>query len=273
MASKCFKEIVNARLVEFKSAFSAAKNIYVDKNGKMIHSGEYGIARENITKALLNTFLPRQYKVDSGFIITKEDNISTQCDIIIYAADYTPKIHSYNEQKFFPIETVLAIGECKSDIQNKNDLKEALIKLSSNKLLRKDTNLDPLKKLIDSQPSVEKHYLDQIFSFLICNDIKFNTNDLNLIDLYDDEIEPWSYHNCVLNIKQGGYLYKNGKSNGSVPIDPQTEKINKVHFVPSTSTEDKDPHIIHFLHYLQGFVTWGTIFNPDMSLYYTNNIS
>lgn len=45
--------------------------------------------------------------------MNSENKISTQCDIIIYDIN-----HKTENQKFFPIETVIAVGEIKSDLHS-----------------------------------------------------------------------------------------------------------------------------------------------------------
>lgn len=62
---------------------------------------------------LLKTYLPERYKVDSGFVVDHEGNISEQIDIIIYDRHFTPFIFRGESVSYIPAEGVYAVFEVK----------------------------------------------------------------------------------------------------------------------------------------------------------------
>lgn len=75
--------------------------------------------------------LKKSYDIGDWFIITSKDTVSTQCDIVIYDNNTIPLIQD-NSVKFFPVETVVGIGEIKSSL-NKTQFKETLQKWQKTK--------------------------------------------------------------------------------------------------------------------------------------------
>lgn len=69
---------------------------------------------------LLRTYLPERYKVDSGFVVDFEGNISDQIDIIIYDRHFTPFIFRGENVVFIPAEGVYAVFEVKPDFDQNN---------------------------------------------------------------------------------------------------------------------------------------------------------
>ncbi|WP_444923345.1 DUF6602 domain-containing protein [Microbulbifer sp. DLAB2-AF] len=134
MSSEIFQALVKNKIEVLKRSFDTSKEIFWDKKTKrLIHAGEYGEYGEYREKAvidLLKLFIPQNFKISEGFIITSAGDVSTQCDIIIYDPSYCPKIADTEHQKFFPVECVVAIGEIKSEISGTSSLVEILEKLS-----------------------------------------------------------------------------------------------------------------------------------------------
>ena len=129
MANKIFNALLDEKIEIFTNAFSkTAKEIYFDKDDKLIHSLEYGIYRENSCKDFIKFVIPSKFNIDDGFLINSNDNVSSQCDIVIFDSNHTPLFESGKKQRFFPIETVVAIGEVKSTL-SKKEFKIALNKL------------------------------------------------------------------------------------------------------------------------------------------------
>lgn len=121
-------------LKDFRSMFSRDSNsIFRDQTNKIIHSGEFGMYREACCRDILNMVLSKDVSVSEGFVITSNDEVSTQCDVIIYNSNLSPLVEN-DVAKIFPIEEVKGIGEIKSDL-NKKDFSDALIKLANNKKL------------------------------------------------------------------------------------------------------------------------------------------
>ena len=135
--NKLFKNITLENYNELLQSYERSKEIFWDAdNSKLIHPGEFGEYREDILKRFLGLYIPEEFGISSGFVITSSGLISNQCHIIIYDKSKTPRIQNFENQRFFPIETVLGIGEVKSTISSMAELNKYLQKLSKLKELR-----------------------------------------------------------------------------------------------------------------------------------------
>jgi hypothetical protein len=82
---------------------------------------ESGIEVEAIIRNKLSLFLPERYLVKQGQIIDELGNVSNQFDIIIFDRLNTPKFfESTNGTVYYPIESVLAIGEIKKTLKQEH---------------------------------------------------------------------------------------------------------------------------------------------------------
>lgn len=205
MGNIILQSILDEKIENFRLAFqSTSKNIFWDENeNRLIHSGEYGAYRESICKDFLRMLVPHRLEISSGFIINDDDKVSTQSDIIIFDSNSTPLIENSERQRFFPVETIAAIGEVKSNL-TKSALKEALNKLAKNKQLREKIK-SPSKIKRDHEGGFDpKNYsYDSLFSFLICNKLDFDISNIcnEINGFYDQEIQPWHKHNLILSIE------------------------------------------------------------------------
>jgi len=85
---------------------------------------------------LLRTYLPERYKVDSGFVVDHEGNISEQVDIIIYDRHFTPFIFKGENVVYIPAEGVYAVFEVKPHF-NQHNYDYAVKKLKSVRELKR----------------------------------------------------------------------------------------------------------------------------------------
>ena len=151
---------------------SAAFAIEFDEIAKEInHNLSSGEAREFALTKLLNKYLPSRVGVDRGFVIDALGNESKQIDIVIY--DKTVgTIFEVSGTKYFPCETVIAVGEVKSDIKSSAKLLDSLNKIQSVKTLdrtNKGTNriiTGPGISLEGVQFDPLTKHRDQIFGFI-----------------------------------------------------------------------------------------------------------
>jgi len=199
MGNNILKAIIEEKIKGFVNAFSdTSEKIFFNSDGKLIHSGEFGIYRERISIDLIKSFIPSNLSISDGFIISSDNSVSTQCDIIIYDPVMTPLI-KVDHNRFFPIESVKGVIEIKSNLE-KSSFKEALIKLSKIKELRKCG----LKK--------EAGDNNNIFTSLICKSVSFKIEDLDkLMNEYvylDTKNEH--RHNVILSINNGILGYNLG---------------------------------------------------------------
>lgn len=197
MANSIFKEIYLQKLREFVNVFSSdCENIFKTKNNTLIHPGEFGKYREEVTKNILRNLLKKSYSIGDGFILTNKDRVSTQCDIIIYNSESIPLVQD-SLVKFYPVENVIGIGEVKSSL-NKTQFKETLIKLAQNKSLQ----MERIKK--DSKTNYFDEY-NSICSFLICNDVDFDLQAIKFDDIYKG-LDISLRHNCILIVNKGCFF-------------------------------------------------------------------
>lgn len=265
------KNLTIQNLKNFMNSFKESKSIFWDEEkNRLIHSGEYGIYREELVKKWLRIFVPERFGISSGFLINSLGEISTQCDLIIYDKDKTPKIETIENQRFFPVETVLLIGEIKSDVNSINELNNYLIKLSENKKIREGLKpnyaFDSKFKEHGYNPEINPY--DSVFSVLICN--KFNFN-LDVDKINYGEIETRFKHNLILSLHDGiiNYKTKKGTKNLSVPFGGN--EILETNYL-KTDNAELPCHIISFLNSLNQATALTSLFEIDMTYYLTDSI-
>ena len=247
------------------------KLFYNEDQKKLIHPGEYGMYREKVVAKFLRNFLPKNYDIATGFIVNNANEISTQCDIVIYNRDLTPLISGYNNQEFYTVETVVAIGEVKSKL-SKSAFKAALNKLAKNKKI-KDNVIEPgIHKSNNLTFNPQEQPYDSIFSFLICEKLDFDTTNLlnEMNSLYEDDVAVHCKHNLILSLKDGLYLYYFNKREGGTnslhyPYIPNLT-IKNLH----VNDENKYIPIKLFGSYIYQAVVSQTLLLPDLIRYTTN---
>ena len=151
---------------------SRAFSIEFDELSKEIsHNLSSGEARESVLVSMLSKYLPKRVGIDRGFVIDAHGQESKQLDVIIYDST-VGTIFEVNEVKYFPCETVLAVGEVKSEIDSTSKLNDALDKLKSAKILDR-TNHGTNKLITGPGLSIEgiafdpqRYHRDQIFGFI-----------------------------------------------------------------------------------------------------------
>lgn len=104
-----------------------------------------GAAMETPVRDQLAQILPDGIAVGSGFVIDSYGGTSRQCDIVLYERYICPvfMVNNTPETTYYPCEGVIAVGEIKSMIDNKN-LVDAFNKTESVKQLRRHYTTYPL---------------------------------------------------------------------------------------------------------------------------------
>lgn len=265
------KNLTIQNLKNFINSFNESRNIFWDDKENMLrHSAEYGIYREELVKKWLRVFIPETYGISSGFIINSKGEISTQCDLIIYDKNKTPKIENIDSQRFFPVETVLLVGEIKSDINSMKDLNNYLIKLAKIKKMR-DGVVCPqpyYRPKLTSTYSPESIPFDNIFSILICNKFNFKF-DISKLDY--EMTENRFKHNLVLSLNDGILNYKTNQGTDNLPYPCVGPEILQNNYLQNDHA-DLPAHIISFLGSLSMAVTTTTLLEIDMIYYLTDSI-
>lgn len=274
--NKVFCDLVNSKIEKFVFDYiKLSRDVFVDSNGALIHAGEFGTYREKIIKELLEPFLPSRLSVGSGFIITCKGNISTQCDLIIYDKFTTPIIEN-SEQRFFPVECVVGVIEAKS-VLTKYQLKQALIKLSKIKCLRNDVpssiyEFKQFNQELEFNPKLYNY--DQIATFIICEQISdFNFDkDINCFfkQTYKD-IDKSLFHNMVLSINDGCFMYGNEKNLMYYPyVVYDRDNFKNCVVKPDAAGYDKE-QILAFVNYFHMVISHVSIMKFDITRYLGEN--
>lgn len=284
--------LLNEKMRHFRFSFQqSSRQLFADSNGNLVHPGEFGEYRESITKDFLSAFVPQRMGIDSGFVVTPSGGISTQCDLVIYDKSVTPLLKSENLQRFFPVESVVAVGEIKS-VLSLSELKKALRKLASVKSMR-DSLWEPTYIYSRKEEGLYGEYKpelderDQIFTFLICESFNFDfqkrLNDI--VSCYSEQLphRPFCHrHNLILSIKDGlvAYLHPSGclfqfPSKITELFDaqegdtPKSKKIiaNRLKYRLVLPVSDSFEHIRHFCTLFHQGLSAVSVLFPDMGNY------
>ena len=270
MVSKIFEQLLLEQIEIFRNSFSnVSKSLFYDeKQGKLIHPGEYGSYREAIVKDFLKFVVPLNLDISQGFIINPNDEISTQCDIVIYDARVTPLIQSELRQRFFPVETVCAIGEIKS-VLSKQDFKNAINKLTNVKKQRENIGTKTIiRKVIPGDYNPEICPYDQLFTFIVCQKLKFDIQNIasEINELYDINLPGRYKHNLILSLEDGLLLYYEPKERRPMMYPTLGGyKCLKNRFMQPT--DDGVMHYKLFATYLFMGVSQTTVLFPEMADY------
>lgn len=271
MGIKILEALLKEKVEIFVQSFkTTSKSVfYDDKKACLIHPGEYGMYRESICKELIRYFIPARLQIGQGFIINTNDDVSTQCDLVLYDKFQTPLIENEEKQRFYTVETVSAVGEVKS-VLSKSGLKDAINKLAKVKKLREliknpvFIKRDKSAKICSYNPVLEKY--DNLFTFLICEKFDFKIDSLvdEINELYDKDIKFHQRHNLILSIDDGILFYydKNDVSMMYPKIDGSNLK--------NRFTKQIDNPYIHFKLFLSCLflgTSSSTILYPEISDY------
>ena len=136
MSSRIFDALYREKIDIFTNSFSATSNevFYDPEKKRLIHAGEYGMYRESVVRDFLSFIVPQRLAISNGFLMSGMDDISTQCDVVIFDSKMTPLFQGADKHRFFPVESVYCIGEVKSNLSRAN-FQEAINKLARNKAI------------------------------------------------------------------------------------------------------------------------------------------
>lgn len=201
MSDNIFRTLINRRIDSFINTYEQDADSLFKRDDRLIHPGEYGEYKEKCLKLLLKDCMKKDYSIGDGFIYNKNNEISTQCDVIIYNSG-ADGITSDGVASFYPVEEVLAVGEVKSTL-TKSELRHALRKLSDTKYL--------FSYLENESKDLTKIKADQVLpiTFLVCQRIEgFETIDGDYWNsVYENRLDLFR-HNVVLSVEDGYLAYK-----------------------------------------------------------------
>lgn len=273
MSSKIFNALLEEKIENLISAYqNTSRTVFFDdKEKRLIHSGEFGAYREKLVKDFLRFIIPQKLAINNGFIISSTDEISTQCDIIIYDHNITPLIQSNELQTFYPVETVVGIGEVKSKL-SKAEFVTAINKLARIKEIKSRVPFPgPIDRNRGYDYNPEKIPFDNIFTFIFCEKFNFNydTIEIDLDDMYEKDIAPWNRHNLIFSIEDGLLLYTESDSHKDfVFYAPILKGVNLHKFLRFDETK-KYHHFKTFALSLFDGISNATVLYPEISNYMT----
>ena len=213
MTNQIFAALENQAIDSFVAEFTAvSREIFFDETARQLrHPGEFGAFRERLCARFLSLFIPSYLGVGSGFLIDSNDQVSSQSDLVVYDSQYTPMMTDSQNFRFFPIETVVCIGEVKSTLEKK-EFFDALTKLARNKELCNVSGKSIARRSAGIDAEDIGHHFDTAASFLICERLRFSVKDLTaqITAHYERENVPVEFrHNLVLSIDDGILCYSN----------------------------------------------------------------
>ena len=270
MGNKILQSILDEKIENFRLAFEkTSKDLFWnEEDKKLIHPGEYGTYRESVCKDFLRMLTPHRLDISTGFLINDSEEISTQCDIIIYDAQSAALIENSDRQRFFPVETTVGIGEIKSNL-SKAEFKLAINKLANNKRMReKIKDPVPIKREHSGSFSPSTYHYDSIFSFLICKKFDFNIDNLcnDLNSYYNPDIQPWQKHNLILSMEDGLYAYYD-ENDKTMMFPIHRGKTLKNRFVKPDG--NRNCHFNYFSSYFFLAMSSISIYYPEITNYIT----
>jgi len=276
--NKIYKSLLKNKIDQFVVDFKSSRELFenLDKRNKLLHPGEFGMFRENICDDLIRFTIPSKYKTGTGFLINSYDEISSQCDIVIYDFNNTPLIQDGSDNRFFPVEPVIGIGEIKSKLTRKM-LCDALIKLAKNKSIKK---INPNQVFCVNKPNnlafnPSVNCYDTMFSFLICEEVEnfdYNKLEEEINIAYENNNIDYEYrHNIILSLQNGVLIYQNQYSDlhSSIP-ENQIMNIPKAldkKFKNYYSNINTNENIILLLTSLSNFLVNVNIYYPEPNAY------
>lgn len=266
--NEIIKNLTIANFENLKASYETSKRLFWNaENNRLFHPGEYGGYRERLVHRMLRPFVPGKFDIRSGFVINSANEISTQCDVVIFDRDRTPIIDGFNEQSFYPVETVAVVGEVKSDINSAAELNGYLEKLAEVKKLRDDIRFPkPYFRAFNGEFNLVSFPYDNVFTFLICNKMNFNL-DRNPIAY---ECEPRYKHNLILSLHDGLFTYdSNDLPNMAVPF--LGEEVFQQRIVRPTENALPE-YLAMFVSSITAGLDFTTLLGIDMAYYLTDNV-
>jgi hypothetical protein len=99
-----------------------------------------GARERGALRELLARYLPRRAGVSHGFVIDASGAQSEQLDVIVYDQTMATVIEVAKDVHYYPCETVIAVGQVKTQIRSTRELNSALDNVASAKVLDRSNN-------------------------------------------------------------------------------------------------------------------------------------
>lgn len=203
------KEYILGKSMQFKEEIEKIISI-------VGHNGLKGYHAENIFRDYLRDVLPKKYFVDTGIVVTRDNNQtkqSCQSDIVIYDGFNSPPLQTFSGFKLFPSESVYATIEVKTTLNSDNLVKNkynCIDNINSVKNLPKNNFISSqqLSEFVSVSGAPSKT-LGFVFAYQCSNKIDTLINKLRdkkkEFVFKNDELEDTFFPDCI-GILNKGYI-------------------------------------------------------------------
>ena len=275
MTNPRYAAILEQRVAEFVHSFvKISAELFEDLSDEQktyIHTGEFGTYREALVRRFLGFFTPPRLGLDTGFLMTSDGGVSTQCDVIVYDKTHAPSLTTPDLLRFFPVEGVVGVGEVKSKL-DATEYKKALRKLATVAALRDQVpspvvaRSDPARFRGKAPAPFAAHPYDQMVSFLVCERLDFPRENLikHTLGAYDG-LDPRHRHNLVLSVSDGLVLWVD--HNDKTMYYPVMPKGPLAVRAVLPTADNKLAHFSYFTSYYAAAVASATVFFTDLVQY------
>lgn len=146
----------------------AADRMKSDLHTRLVaHPGELGTDREEVVRSFLRAYLPKRFEISTGFVFDANGALSKQIDVIIADSAVGAHFETVGGTRYFPCESVVAVGQIKSSLTSEAKLHEALDNLESVKSLDRSARGKAFDTRYNESIDPMSNYLHQIFSFVL----------------------------------------------------------------------------------------------------------
>jgi len=209
------------------------------------HNLTAGMAREKAIISLLIKYLPKRIGVDSGFVIDASGTESKQIDVVIYDKN-NGVVFEVGGAKYFPCETVLAVGEVKSDISSRVKLEDALNKIKSVKELdrsnkgRNELITGPGISLKGIKYEPLSNHRDQIFGFIFTGNSMTKESIVQYILDYNKDNDRKNWMNLFCDIDKLLISYCHGEDSGEelILLEPSAMDATSIYCTQENEIPD-----------------------------------
>ena len=92
------------------------------------HYAERGAEAEDVLKQFLNDHLPQRFKAESGLVIDNANEVSRQCDVLIYDALNSPTYRRGSRVLILSSDNVASVVEVKTRLNKRQFIVDPIVK-------------------------------------------------------------------------------------------------------------------------------------------------
>lgn len=133
----------------FEEVSTQMRSDFEKSRSALSHAGLKGSSNEEIVKAFLKQYLPKNLEMSTGLAVDSKGGVSRQIDIIIHDAAKTPIFFQSAETRVIPIECIYAVIEVKAFL-DKAELDKSFQNMKSVKSLEKIAFFEPKSAIVET---------------------------------------------------------------------------------------------------------------------------